>query len=56
MRGKSLAGQDRKLIPVLLGFLVLSVFGFAQDLPAGKPESVGSIFGAPGAHWRGRAT
>src|SRR5580765_150285 len=41
MRRKTLAGQDRKLLPVLLGFLVLSVFGFAQDLPAGKPETVG---------------
>jgi CubicO group peptidase (beta-lactamase class C family) len=29
------------MIPVLLGFLVLSVFGFAQDLPVGKPEAVG---------------
>ena len=41
MRRKTLAGRDRKLFPVLLGFLVLSVFGFAQDLPAGKPETVG---------------
>jgi CubicO group peptidase (beta-lactamase class C family) len=40
MRRKTLAGQDRRL-PVLLGFLILSVFGFAQDLPAGKPEAVG---------------
>jgi CubicO group peptidase (beta-lactamase class C family) len=29
------------MIPVLLGFLVLSVFGFAQDLPVGKPVAVG---------------
>jgi len=35
------AGLDRKIIPVLLGFLVLQVCGFAQDLPTGKPESVG---------------
>lgn len=41
MRRKTLAGQDRRMIPVLLGFLVLSVFGFAQDLPVGKPEAVG---------------
>ena len=41
MRRKTLAGKDRKLFPVLLGFLILSVFGFAQDLPAGKPEAVG---------------
>ena len=41
MRRKTLAGQDRRLIPVLLGFLILSVFGFAQDLPAVKPEAVG---------------
>jgi CubicO group peptidase (beta-lactamase class C family) len=41
MRTTPLAGQDRKLIPVLLGFLVLSVSAIAQDLPPGKPESVG---------------
>ena len=41
MRRDSPAGQNRKIIPVLLGFLVISVFSFAQDLPTGKPESVG---------------
>jgi CubicO group peptidase (beta-lactamase class C family) len=37
----SWAGQNRRIIPVLLGFLVLSICAIAQDLPAGKPESVG---------------
>jgi CubicO group peptidase (beta-lactamase class C family) len=41
MRRKSLAGQDRKIIPLLLGFLVLSSFALAQDLPAAKPETLG---------------
>lgn len=41
MRRKSLAGQDWKTIPVLLGFLVLSVFALAQDLPTAKPETLG---------------
>ena len=41
MRTTPLAGQDRKLIPVLLGFLVLSASAIAQDLPPGEPESVG---------------
>src|SRR5271169_3907174 len=41
MRRNFFAGQDRKMIPVLLGFLVLSVIAFAQDLPTGKPESLG---------------
>jgi len=41
MRRNSFAGQDRKIIPVLLGFLVLSVVAFSQDLPTGKPESLG---------------
>src|SRR5580765_2414722 len=35
------AGQNQKFVSVLLGFLVLHVIAFAQDLPAGKPESVG---------------
>ena len=35
------AGRNRKIIPVLLGFLVLNVCALAQDIPAGKPESVG---------------
>ena len=37
----SFAGRNRRIIPVLLGFLVLNVCALAQDLPAGKPESVG---------------
>lgn len=41
MRRESFAGQDRKIIPVLLGFLVLSVFALAQDLPTAKPETLG---------------
>jgi CubicO group peptidase (beta-lactamase class C family) len=36
-----LAGQNRKSIPVLLGFLLLSIASVAQELPTGKPESVG---------------
>jgi CubicO group peptidase (beta-lactamase class C family) len=35
------AGQCRKSIPILLGFLLLNILAVAQDLPAGKPESVG---------------
>ena len=35
------AGQSRRSLPVLLGFLILSVFAFSQDLPTAKPESVG---------------
>ncbi len=35
------AGRDRRLIPVLLGVLILNACALAQDLPAGKPESVG---------------
>lgn len=35
------AGQSRRSLPVLLGFLILSAFAFAQDLPGAKPESVG---------------
>jgi len=41
MRRNSWAGQNRRITPVLLGFLVLSLCAIAQDLPAGKPESVG---------------
>ena len=43
MRRNSWAGQNRRIIPVLLGFLVLiqTVCAIAQDLPAGKPESLG---------------
>lgn len=35
------AERDLKIIPVLLGLLVLSACAFAQHLPTGKPESVG---------------
>ena len=41
MRRKCLAGQDRKIIPLLLGFVVLSSFALAQDLSAAKPETLG---------------
>jgi len=41
MRSTSLAGQIRKLIPVLLGIFLLNLLAVAQDLPAAKPESVG---------------
>lgn len=36
-----LGGKNRRIIPVLLGFLVLIVLAVAQDLPTAKPESVG---------------
>jgi len=39
--GAILAGRNRKIIPVLLGFLVLNVCALAQDIPTGKPESAG---------------
>jgi CubicO group peptidase (beta-lactamase class C family) len=35
------AGKNRKLIPVLLGFLILAALAAAQELPTAKPESVG---------------
>jgi len=35
------AGKNRRIITVLLGFLVLSVLAVAQDLPTAKPETVG---------------
>src|SRR5947209_5388059 len=41
MRAVTFAEQSRKSIPVLLGFVLLCVAGFAQDLPTAKPESVG---------------
>jgi len=41
MRSFVSAEKNRKIISVLLGFLVLSVLAAAQDLPAAKPESVG---------------
>lgn len=41
MRALFSTGQNWKKIPVLLGFLVLSVLAVAQDLPSAKPESVG---------------
>jgi CubicO group peptidase (beta-lactamase class C family) len=41
MRRNPFTGQNRKIIPVLLGFVLLGVFAVAQDLPAAKPESLG---------------
>jgi CubicO group peptidase (beta-lactamase class C family) len=41
MRCISLTGQNRRMIPVLLGILVLNLTALAQDLPSVKPESVG---------------
>jgi CubicO group peptidase (beta-lactamase class C family) len=41
MRSTSLTGQNRKLIPVLLGLLALNLIALAQDIPAAKPETVG---------------
>ena len=41
MHSTSSAGQGRRIIPVLLGVLILNIVVFAQDLPTGKPESVG---------------
>jgi CubicO group peptidase (beta-lactamase class C family) len=35
------AGRNRKVIPILLGLLVLNVCLLAQDIPTAKPESVG---------------
>jgi CubicO group peptidase (beta-lactamase class C family) len=35
------AGQCRKSIPVLVGFFLLQIAAFAQELPAAQPESVG---------------
>ena len=36
-----MTGRNRKLIPVLLGFVVLNLIALAQDIPAAKPETVG---------------
>jgi CubicO group peptidase (beta-lactamase class C family) len=41
MRRDRFAEKNRRIIPVLLGFLALSAFAIAQDLPPGKPESLG---------------
>jgi CubicO group peptidase (beta-lactamase class C family) len=41
MRSTSVTGQNRRVIPVLLGILVLNLTALAQDIPAAKPESVG---------------
>jgi CubicO group peptidase (beta-lactamase class C family) len=41
MRSITLTERSWKKIPVLLGFLVVSLVAFAQDLPAAKPETVG---------------
>ena len=34
-------GWNRRMAPVLLAFLVLNVFAFAQELPTAKPETLG---------------
>ena len=39
MRSTSLAGQNRKMLPVLLGIFVFNPLDLAQDLPSAKPES-----------------
>ena len=41
MRSTSLAGQNRKMLPVLLGILFFNLLAQAQDLPSAKPDSVG---------------
>ena len=41
MRTTFSAGQNRRFVPVLLGFVVLHLIAVAQDLPTAKPESVG---------------
>src|SRR5690349_7040973 len=41
MCSTSVTGQNRRVIPVLLGILVLNLSALAQDLPAAKPEAVG---------------
>ncbi len=41
MRRHLCAGRNRKIIPVLLGVVLLNIIAFAQDLPAGKPEALG---------------
>jgi CubicO group peptidase (beta-lactamase class C family) len=41
MRSSILTGQDRKRIPVLLGFFLFSLITVAQELPTAKPETVG---------------
>ncbi|HET6168782.1 MAG TPA: hypothetical protein VFE01_01325, partial [Terracidiphilus sp.] len=33
--------RSRKIVPVLLGILVLNVCALAQELPTAKPESLG---------------
>jgi CubicO group peptidase (beta-lactamase class C family) len=41
MRSTYSAGQNRRAIPILLGFLLFAAAALAQDLPSAKPESVG---------------
>src|SRR5262249_41659144 len=41
MRSTSRAGQNRRIIPVLLGIFFLNLLALAQNLPSAKPESVG---------------
>ena len=56
MRSTSLTGRNRKLIPVLLGFLVLNLIALAQDIPAAKPETVGLSSDRLGASRRQSST
>lgn len=41
MRSILLAGRDRRVLLVLLGIILLTAVGFAQELSTAKPESVG---------------
>ncbi|HXJ88473.1 MAG TPA: serine hydrolase domain-containing protein [Candidatus Binatia bacterium] len=41
MDSTSLAGRNRRLVAVLLGFFFLNLVAVAQELPSAKPESVG---------------
>ena len=41
MRSTLWTERNRRIIPVLLGILVLNLTALAQDLPAAKPEAVG---------------
>jgi len=36
MRRNPFTGQNRKIIPVLLGFVLLGVFAIAQDIDCGS--------------------
>jgi hypothetical protein len=43
MRRDSFAGRDRKIVPVLLGFVLLGVFAVAQDI--GSRSLTGPLVG-----------